>query len=605
MDPRFLYEQTKWRDELIRLLPCIFQDDARKHHDKAFKKNVFEANTELRQLSESLHLKGVGLSVMAPRGAVEDYADSLTTRLEMELHDRHKGSTLGAIAWLVGEVEKRGFEFPLDLSKSYDKTDLIAAIARVLDPAWWVRKIIKLQIRKIEEVARRMGVVGEYRSPYVSDWALAERTGQKERNRRILSGLVAENDEGQSYTLQELADLSTSNPELRRSELMTRMRGFENVANHLGHMALFLTLTTPSRFHPVLKKKGHPINPKWTNETVQDGQKWLVKTWAKIRAALDRRGFGVYGFRVAEPHHDGTPHWHMILFCQPKHRQIIPLIIDNYARGIKRPRYKLYKAGKRKGQMYIQHQTGTVDKSCDGFERGAKKYRTDCVEIDPSKGSATGYMTKYIAKNIDGFEVDVDHETGQAGNESARRVDAWAATHSVRQFQQIGGPSVGVWREMRRLKADELAETTKEHMVQMAIFFKDEPDDSTLFMDKVIDPTLKFERIFEAADSGDWEAFVQQMGGPIMRRDDRPVKLEKLKDGETRYGEEKYSIKGLFSKAFSCVTRFYSWSIRRIDAVKDALASTRSSVNNCTADAEERRLIELDYQRGAGGLPAI
>lgn len=44
---------------------------------------------------------------------------------------------------------------------------------------------------------------------------------------------------------------------------------------------------------------------------------YLVKTWVRARSALNRKGITPCGFRISEPQHDGTPHWHVLLFCLP------------------------------------------------------------------------------------------------------------------------------------------------------------------------------------------------------------------------------------------------------------------------------------------------
>jgi hypothetical protein len=135
-----------------------------------------------------------------------------------------------------------------------------------------------------------------------------------------------------------------------------------------------------------------------------------------IRAELHRRGIQPYGFRVVEPHHDGTPHWHLLLFMPPEHRATVREVMRHYA---------------------LQE---------DGDEPGAALHRFKAIAIDPDKGTAAGYIAKYIAKNIDGHALEKDL-LDKPAQQAAEQITTWATTWGIRQFQQIGGPSVTVWRQ--------------------------------------------------------------------------------------------------------------------------------------------------------------
>lgn len=386
---------------------------------------------------------------------------------------------------------------------------------RLSCPRWWRRRLRTMHGRHVEGLGRDLGLVRLGRDLYATDAGVHRRRGQRRRNQTVLEQMEAVNEQGQKYTLQELADLSVASPQLRRNELMTRIAGFEHVARQHHHAGEFWTVTAPSRYHAarMVGPKGRQWaddNPKYQGTTPREAQGYLQKVWARARAALGRRGIHPYGFRVCEPQHDGTPHWHLLLFLPAWQRRRARHVMARYATAEDR---------------------GELRKGWRGI-----RPRFDVKAIDWNKGSAAGYIAKYIAKNIDGFGVDADL-FGNDPKAAAARVDAWASTWGIRQFQQIGGPSVTVWRELRRL--GEGAEVP-----------------------------APVEQAARAADAGDWCAYVEAMGGAIRQRKERPIQLLKVwSDQPGRYGEPKgEQIQGVEAGPVAVVTRLHQWEIRRAES---------------------------------------
>ncbi len=387
--------------------------------------------------------------------------------------------------------------------------------ARLACERWWRRALRRSVVRAIEAAARDLGYVHRRAGLYCSDEAMRRRQQQQARNRATIEQMQACNlDTGEVLDLLEIMDGSISNPAVRRAEMMVRMRGFEEWARDLGLVARFYTITCPSRMH-ARHADGEP-NPKYDGTTPRAAQRYLARQWSRIRSALDRRGIRLMGFRVAEPHHDGTPHWHMLFFMEPWAAGIVARIIRAYA---------------------LQE---------DGSEPGAWKHRFQEEIIDTTGGkSATGYLAKYIAKNIDGHEVGADFEAeGADARDTAPRVDAWASTWGIRQFQQIGGPPVGVWRELRRL-----ADAPPGHLG----------------------------RLYAAADAGDWGLFCRYWSAG-------PAGLIREITGETNdYGEPRAPrVVGVMAAGIEAVTRPHRWILE----LKPAAGGPWTCVNNCTGEPE-------------------
>ena len=401
---------------------------------------------------------------------------------------------------------------------AYDDTEISN---RLSDAAFWLRRMRRKTVQIVAQIERAVNQVSKRKAIYCGDASFAHFKHSQYLSEQFMQSTYLENEDGLSIPLSEVAAHTVSNPAIRRAELMVRIRGFEEVAKHCGHAAVFTTLTTPSRFHAT--HSNGTANPKYDGSSVTDAQEYLNHVWQLIRAKLDRSEIKPYGFRVVEPHHDGTPHWHLLLFMPTEAVSTFKQITSAYA---------------------------LLD-SPD--EKGAKDYRVNFVDIDASKGSAAGYIAKYVAKNIDGFSLDTDRHGVQA-IDAAQRTSAWARANNIRQFQQIGGPSVTVWRELRRLKGCETP-------------FNDLNDS------------------YHAADSANWAAFCFAMNAVNTKRSDHRLSpYYAIKDTEAidylsgeitlsklnKYGEQrKASVTGLSFRDFSFNTRLHKWRVQRKPPSRD------------------------------------
>lgn len=445
------------------------------------------------------------LTLDSDDGAVVDAAWKGAERcrvrlLEVEDMQQHGRAALRAAGVSAGEAEAveafearceigrlcmaRGIEPP---AKKYDDTP---AVRRMVAARWWTGQLRKAQARGLESAAIELGLVNRSKDCYVSNESLAARTAQNARNAATLEATIARNVETeQEFTLAELAAKGPANKGIRRAELMTRISGFERIAIAHGHAGLFLTITCPSKMHSHRIIGGRAVrNPNYQHIKPNDAQKYLSGVWARIRAALARACMAVYGFRIAEPQHDGTPHWHLLLFYPPANDSKIRATIRRYAL-----------------QM-------------DGDEAGAQEKRCDFKTMDPSIGTAAAYIAKYVAKNIDGYRLEKDL-IGNDALETSARVEAWATRWRIRQFQQVGGPPVTVWRELRRVESV--------------------PSDAPAFVRDAHNAVNKV-AVFEGRENASvaWDHYVRAQGGVFCGRNYRVRLATVASDARTAYGEE-------------------------------------------------------------------
>jgi len=290
---------------------------------------------------------------------------------------------------------------------------------RMCAPAWW-RRALRQRFRIVEQHQRIAGKVHRQASAYVSPKTLHRHRRRAVQMAQLLDGLEAMNlNTGEARPLPELIEKSQANPAMRRAYLMSRIRGIEAFANDKGDRSFMATITAPGRMHSFYAT-GHAVSG-YDGSNPRQVQAYLHRVWRNAIRAAKHAGIKAYGLRTIEPHHDGCPHWHVVVFVAADDMDALQAILRRYA---------------------------LADSP---NEPGAAERRVTFENIDPTKGDAASYVAKYIAKAIDGHCLDRDDETDMTGPQTAERVTAWSSLWGMRQFQFFGLPAITPTRELYRL----------------------------------------------------------------------------------------------------------------------------------------------------------
>lgn len=432
---------------------------------------------------------------------------------------------------------------------TYVETDeqAFSVVIRLMDESYWRRAIDRIVVAVFENARRAAGMVSPHSSPYASISACEWMTTRQDRQREWIELMAIESENGDVLDLKTVIDSSQSNPANRRHELMTRIAGCQEYAESNNHVAIFITMTAPSRFHRLRQHGKYWVeNSNFDGATPRDAHAWLSKSWELFRAWADYRELTYYGMRVVEPHQDGTPHWHAVFFMPIEQ-------IKFFIFGL---------------QKYQFRETADLY-----FENGeprtkAMKARFDAKFIDKTEGGAVAYLAKYISKNVDGYQLDgltdLDNKRAKL-QETVKNVTAWSRTFCFRQFQFQKTPPVTIWRELRRIQEEQ--------------------------------EYCQFEKARRAADAGFFSAYMDYMGGHRLRASMRPIKLVK-KERENKYGEVVTAIDGIEGSGLVVFTREIEWKLVKKDSdlseAQKGSGSDRpwSSGNNCIIPPKSQQTID-------------
>lgn len=347
------------------------------------------------ELAKQYLTKHWKLGEAKPLEEAENFFSGAVEKLFTELHPITRKTTEAVRELKERLRESRGEIDWQSAEKRLASILLERKMRRVLHPT--DKQVNRWRRRAYVQAVEIITDLFESKKTYASGTVVNARVEQNERNAEYLRSITLCTEDGEEMTLSKAARTASQ----RFAECYAIVKGMERIADKDGLHGSFITCTLPPEFHP------NPTQGRnsWAGWTAEEAQRLITARWQRVRSLLHKRGIKDFGLRAAEPHKDGCPHAHFLLWAK-------------------------------------QQELAEIERAFR-LEFGQSEQAVKVELIDKSKGSAASYVSKYIRKtlSLDG---------------SALEVDAWRACWGIRAFQFFGLPRRALthWREFRRVDSE-------------------------------------------------------------------------------------------------------------------------------------------------------
>ena len=249
------------------------------------------------------------------------------------------------------------------------------------------------RLRKQAKAARQhaaaiFGTVGHKDAPYVDTYSHQRWKEREEANARYAEGQVLVTEDGRAIPMTSVLKKKKS---ASSAQFYVMCKAMDEHAARQGWAGVYVTVTLPTEFHPNPRGNKAGYNP---GNSPKRADQELQHRLARMRARMARKDMPTFGIRVFEPHRDGCPHAHLMLYMpEGDIERLDAMLLD----------------------LFPEATPG-------------QRVASRCVRIDTEMSAAPSYLVKHLVSDED-------------------RVRAWASERGLRRWAMWGTHGIQrVWQ---------------------------------------------------------------------------------------------------------------------------------------------------------------